>query len=732
MRSNRESLHKENSGEEIIDLKRYLIILYHKKWIVLLFVLFFVGLATVYSLLKPPVYEGAFSIYYKEIVNTDDPTQYTNVKGSDSESEYWLKIMNTPRMLELTEQKSGVDIRARKISDIFTVNREKKDNKLYNVKVTAEKAEYVPLLADAYVESLNQVERENVNRKLSSLLSYLKQQVEENKRKLKSTNKQIHRFSNELNISDITDREQLKVVYNNYKKNLKDLNIKLSSIVAEKEETEKGFQQLKDTLFYETSFSEPLKVQLMNLKIDLARALTRYQEEHPFVVRIKGNIKKVQTLLKQGKDQNVEIKNLSANPIKRDLLARLSKIKIEEQSLMAEIEATEEIIAGFNNQMSDDSDESGIQQLLAQREQLVETQKKLNNKIIDTDTYLRSSTNNFVTIYPAGIPEQESNKATMFYIIIGLFAGLLFGVGFIVILDLLDNRIKILADVENYYNINILGSFIHRKKDHELASICKQESADINKKYYRELTEVRINLDQLMHNKAENLISVVSPFKREGKSTSVFLLATEYARSKKKVLLIDLDTFLPKLTKSLGMVEKKGLQDFLLSDTPLNDCIHKSKFENIDIMGCGNNPYDNQIFYDNEKFDELLKEVSKRYDKVILDTPGLLFFPEIASILRKMSYVIIVTRLNRTTRFKLDNLIRKLNTLSTKILGTILTDVHASPFATEYSYMYNKYYAKKKRHGSRLLRRRAKYTKYANILILLIGCSTMLNIWGQL
>lgn len=694
------NLHKEKNSEEIIDLKRYLFILYHNKWILLAFIAFFTTLAVIYSLFKAPVYESSFSIYYKQLVNHNDPGQYNNGKSEDPDSEYWLKVMNTQRLLELTQKNAGIKLNTSNIRSIFTVGLEKKNNSLYNIRVKTNNPQDIPTLARSYVTSLNQIERENNSERLSSLLEYLRNQLAENKKKLNNTNRDIAALSNLLNIEQITDRDQLKKIYNSYKKSLKDLKIKLSTIRAEKNESEKEFNHLKDTLFYETSFSEPLKVQLMNLKIDLARALTKYKEAHPHILRIKENIKKVETLLNKGVDQNIEIKNLSANPIKRDLFGRIAKSKIEEQSLLAEIDATQAILTTFNQQMNVNSGEEGIEQKLNQRELLIAAIKMLDKRITETDTFLRGSTNNFITINPAKIPTGKSNKALMFYIIIGLFSGTFMGIGFIILLDLIDNRLKLVSDVEDYYRLNILGTLLHRRKHHDINDITKLDDDTIDNKYYRELTEVRINIEQLKDNDDDNLISIISPYRREGKTTTAFLIAKEYARSGKKVLLVDLDTYIPKLTKALGMEDKKGLQDFLLTDVKLYECIQRSKYKNIDILGGGQNPFNNQIFYDNNKFEDLLAEASRQYDKVILDTPGLLFFPEIVSIVKKVNALIIITRMGRTTRHKLDSLIKKISSLPTRIMGTIITDVHTTPFSSEYSYYHNNYYSdvEKKRY----------------------------------
>ncbi len=717
-------LHKEKSNEEIIDLKRYLFILFHNKWTLLAFIVFFTTLTVTYSLLKPPTYKSGFSIYYKQLVSNNDKGLYNNSNTEVTDSEYWLKVMNTQRLLELTQKNAGIKLNTNNIGDIFTVGLEKKNNNLYNIKIKASNPHDIPILARSYVKSLNQIERENNSERMSSLLEYLQNQLAENKKKLNRTNKDIAELSSLLNIEQITDRKQLKNIYNSYKKNLNDLEIKLSTIRAEKSETEKEFIHLKDTLFYETSFSEPLKIQLMNLKIDLARALTSYKEAHPHILRIKENINKVETLLSKGVDQNIEIKNLSANPIKRDLLGRIAKSKIEEQSLLAEIDATQEILSTFNKQMNINSGEEGIEQKLNQRELLLAAINSLDKRITETDTFLSGSTNNFITITPARTPSGKSNKALIFFIAVGIFTGTIIGIGFIVLMDLIDNRLKLVSDIEDYYKLNILGTLLHRKKQHDINDIAKLDDNVIDSKYYRELTEVRINIEQLRENDNEKLISIISPYRREGKTITAFLIAKEYARSGKKVLLVDLDTYIPKLTNALGFGDKKGLQDFLLSDIKLSECIQQSKFRNIDILGGGQNPFNNQIFYDNCKFDELLKEAESKYDKVILDTPGLLFFPEIVSIVKKVSTLIIITRIGRTTRHKLDSLIKKINTLPTKIMGTIVTDVHSTPFSSEYSYYHKNYYTdvEKKKYKSI---GGIKIKRYVNIAAIVMSIITI-------
>ena len=668
-----------NNDVEIIDLRRIFILLYHAKWTIISICLFFVLIAFVYHHIEAPKYNSTFSVYYKRLTDNDN-----------LDKEYWLKIMKSQGFIDKVILASHVNIGY----NTFNITQKKGDDNMFNVSFTLADKNNIEPVAYGFVDALNSMEKENNIKRLSSFLKYLNEQLVENNKKLSVVNGLIGKSASVLDVGQVSDREQLKIIYNKYRQKLHDLEIELASVHSERLSIKKEFDYQQDTLFYETSFSEPLKVQLMNLKIDLAKAFTKYKKAHPIVLGIQDNINQVEIMLKKGAEQNIEIKNLSANPLKRDLYSSLTKTLIKEEALKTEIAATRKIVEGFGGQLDVNFDSENIFQLLQKREQYISTINLLNKRIIDTDNFLQSKTNNFLLVNVPDIPVNRSNKSIFFLIVIALFLGICIGVGYVVVLDFIDNRIRLVSDVESLAKIPILGVLDHRKNHNSLSKVCSLDINELNSLFYRELTQIRINVNQLIDEK-KKVYSILSPSRREGKTYLSYLFAQELARSGCKVLLVDLDTYVPRLSKCTKIDDKTGLQDYLLdTSVRFDDCVNKTINENVDIIGCGRNEFGNQIFYDNVRFDQLLSEAAVCYDRIIIDTPGLLFFPEIVSFIKRVDYVLVVSRMHKTTRYKLRVLLKKINKFSVKNLGMIVTDKKQSPFSYENEYEYEYEYKK--------------------------------------
>jgi len=670
---------------EEINLNKLLVLILQAKWSILFFCLFSCLVATAYYFLDSPKYNSSFSVYYKQITDNNNLEAYKYAHSDKLDNDYWVKIMKSQNFIDRVRDLSSVNL----TGDEFTLSQKKGNDNIFNVSLVLDSKENLEPVIYSYIDALNNLEKENNNKRLSSFLNYIKEQLRENTAKLKEVNRLIPKYSVSLKLGQIDDRGKLKATFDDYKKKLNDLNISLATINAEKLSTQKEYDELKDTIFYRSSFSEPLKVQLVNLNIDLAKAQTRYKDAHPTVLCIKENIKQVELMLAKGIKQNIEVKNLTANPLKRDLYSSFTKILIKEQAIKSEINATREILQSLSQQLNNNSGSENVSDLLLKREQYYSAIEILNKRIIDTENFLKSEMTNFILVNSPDIPIKKSNKSLAFLILVALFLSLSFGCFVVIAIGFIDNRLCLISDIEDNFRVPILGVLVHRKKNNTLKSICTLALKDLNELFYRELSQVKINVNQLVRSD-KKIYSIISPSRKEGKTMFSYLFSHELARSGAKVLLIDLDTYVPRLSKCLGLDDKIGLQDYLLNENiKLEDCVNKTVDDNLDVLACGLNEFENQIFYDNIRFDSLLEEASAVYDKIIIDTPGMLFFPEIVGFVRRVDYAIVVARMNKTTCSSLKELLKKINKLSVQILGIVVTDRKKSILTNDYNYDYN-------------------------------------------
>ncbi|TKG95426.1 hypothetical protein EYV94_08255 [Puteibacter caeruleilacunae] len=682
--------------EPRIDFRRYLLVLLHYKWILITVPVICAVLAVLYSLRLDKKYNTSFGIYYDCVV--EQYFQQIDAPGfTNFDEEYWEKVMNSERLLNLVHDNSGCQYSSPQLREIFRVSRGKKLDNIYTVQLSVHDTAVILPLARAYVKSLNQLDEMNHKVGFEKTIEYLYSQLGNNKTQLSDLEKEILKLNSRLNIHELKGLEQLKTIYENYKKTLNDSRIELAAMRATKNQIKHEITNQKDTLMKEVSFTEPLKVQLMNLHVDLARSLTKYKDDHPVVKGIRNNIAKVEMMLKNGIEQNVEVKNLSVNPLKERLMSDYIQTGIDEISLSAKVISLEKVIKEFEKQLTPGVKSNGFSDLLRRRELLLGTINMLNSKIIEVEAALHGKNSRFILIDEPLIPTQPNQKAKAFFLILGFILGLFLALAVVVGLDFIDNRIRLVSDFEKFFTLPILGTIRHRKKQHTIRELIDEPMKLKDGIMVHEMAEIRINFNQRRGD--GKLVAMVSANQKEGKTFSSFLLAQEMALTGRKVLIVDLDTYSPMLTHNLGIRSHLGLQDYLFGNLELDEVTEKTPFNNLFAIGVGQNHYNANIYYDSKRFNNFMSEVARKYDLVFFDTPALLYIPEVAGFLDQVDGLIFLAKLFETTRSDMDRVIKKTSHMKVDKLGAIILGVKQNVLDPYCKYNYYNYYYSKRHDG---------------------------------
>jgi len=108
------------------------------------------------------------------------------------------------------------------------------------------------------------------------------------------------------------------------------------------------------------------------------------------------------------------------------------------------------------------------------------------------------------------------------------------------------------------------------------------------------------------------------------KSLTAVLLAWASAQQGKSCVLLDGDFRSAQLTKSLGIADKANLLPAIHSEKPLNECVLTATSEGgFDCIGTEVSVADPAIIFSSRRVQELITLLSKIYDVVIIDAPGL-------------------------------------------------------------------------------------------------------------
>lgn len=187
-------------------------------------------------------------------------------------------------------------------------------------------------------------------------------------------------------------------------------------------------------------------------------------------------------------------------------------------------------------------------------------------------------------------------------------------------------------------------------------------------------------------------IAVTSPVSGEGKTyISVNLAITLATNSDKKVLLIDMDMRVPRVKKLLvSKVEDpnnmNGLSEFLAGiDTVAN--IKKTDVENLDVLFSGKESSNPIGLINSPKMNELVAELSEKYDYIIIDTPPVNIVTDALLILDKVSGYILSARANYSNVNALNAAVEAIQNVGGEVFGVVLTEVNSKNFGkSKYKY----------------------------------------------
>lgn len=292
-------------------------------------------------------------------------------------------------------------------------------------------------------------------------------------------------------------------------------------------------------------------------------------------------------------------------------------------------------------------------------------------------------------VQAATAPSQPSAPNLPASLVIGVLLGAAAGIAIAMLRERLDTKIRSARDVEALTSHAVLGriSFSPQSATQPLVEIDSQHS--LRAEEYRTL---RTNLQFVNFESAARVLVVTSSIASEGKSTTVANLGIVLAGTGRRVLLIDGDLRRPKLGDHLGLESGVGLTDVLIGQVGLQHAVQSSR-TNLDVLTSGVIPPNPSELLQSRSMIELLEQVGKMYDTVLIDTPPLLPVSD-GAILAKMSHgAIVVCAANRVRRQQLQGALTALDHVGATVVGIVPTMLSrraraADGYGAGYSYSY--------------------------------------------
>jgi len=266
-----------------------------------------------------------------------------------------------------------------------------------------------------------------------------------------------------------------------------------------------------------------------------------------------------------------------------------------------------------------------------------------------------------------------------------IFLSLLIPILIIVIKEFFNNKIIDKNDVVKGTDIPILGSITKNAQKVDIPTHVFPKSP-----IAESFRLLKTNLQYLLVDKTNPVISVSSTVSGEGKTFCSSNLASLLAHSKKKTLLIGLDLRKPTAHLPFNHPNVVGLSSYLIGLYNLEDILFETHIRNLTLIPSGPIPPNPAELIESEKMFNLIKTLKEQFDYIIVDTPPVAHVTDALLIARFCDANIFVLRQNYSSKNVLTvveelHVNKKMNNM-----GIVINDVNPSVlFGLKYGYGFS-------------------------------------------
>jgi capsular exopolysaccharide synthesis family protein len=282
-----------------------------------------------------------------------------------------------------------------------------------------------------------------------------------------------------------------------------------------------------------------------------------------------------------------------------------------------------------------------------------------------------STTSDIIVVNP---PRQGGGpitpKVNQNYITYGL-AGFALPFLAFVLVEMLNNKVQSKEDIEKLCTIPFIGGIGHNQGPGNLVVFEKPKSG-----MAEAFRALRSNLNYFTEGKDKKIFMITSSISGEGKSFTTINLATVFAMSGKRTLIVGADLRKPKLFDDFGLNNDVGLSNYLSGLSPLEKVIQRTPVENLDIISGGPVPPNPSELLLNERMDVLVSQLKDVYDFILIDTPPLALITDGLVLAKYANHTVFIVRQNYSPK----NIVRAAEEIysSGKIrnMSVVLNDVY--------------------------------------------------------
>lgn len=203
--------------------------------------------------------------------------------------------------------------------------------------------------------------------------------------------------------------------------------------------------------------------------------------------------------------------------------------------------------------------------------------------------------------------------------ILAAFLGVLVPLLVIFVMVLIDNNVNTIEDIKKMTKIPVIGIVGNKVSDSNLSVFEMPKSA-----LAESFRSIRSSL-QFMYKKQQKvgakIVMITSSVSGEGKTFCSINLATVFALSDKKTVIVGLDLRKPRIFDDFHIDNVMGVVNYLIGQKTINEVIQSTHIPFLDVISSGPIPPNPSELLMSDAMHEMIQELKAKYDYIVLDTP---------------------------------------------------------------------------------------------------------------
>jgi non-specific protein-tyrosine kinase len=295
------------------------------------------------------------------------------------------------------------------------------------------------------------------------------------------------------------------------------------------------------------------------------------------------------------------------------------------------------------------------------------------------------------SVEPAGsalVPEEPFSPRPRRSALLGVFVGLLLGVGLVALLEFLDNTVKPEQNLQELTGAPLLATVPALNRiapgGGQVYVMSQPNSGAAEAQRL-----LRTNLEFASASGEIDAVTITSPGPGEGKSTTAANLGVVMAQAGLRTVVIDADLRKPTQARIFGVASETGLTTLLTHpEQSWHDVAKKVALPGLELIPCGPLPPNPSDLLSSSRFESLLASITAETDIVIIDSPPVLVASDALSIAAHTDGVVMVCHSHQTRTDALRHAADSVRQGGIRLIGLVLNRQKGQQGASYYGEYY--------------------------------------------